>query len=305
MLEVGDGVNITVGGAQGLDNINPYDPWRFFLFNVGSPEETGITWKKYRVCTAEKLPACASLAPDRDMKETGVSKGKIGYAGIKIGAVPCPCVIVLQDSNKALYKVLVKKLPQPPPTHPINKEGKAPTAIDPSWDKKVGDDFVNVGCFDTETSFEWCGGLKAVRKPDEPVLPSFYSVTTAPPLVLKPDLQFEQGNVKGTLSPNRLSVTVKWPKAITQNPPGRPVRYALTLWNRANCPNPNDPTSCNFHDYTPVPACNASETECTVTFSTMGRPKPDAPPLTADTLKSMLVVARANGKQVEKKANFP
>ena len=51
MLEVGDGVNITVGGAQGLDNLNPYDPWRFFLFNVGSAKETGPTWTKYRVCT--------------------------------------------------------------------------------------------------------------------------------------------------------------------------------------------------------------------------------------------------------------
>ena len=62
---------------------------------------------------------------------------------------------------------------------------------------------------------------------------------------------------------------------------------------------------CDGHGYTPVPACNASETECTVVFSTMGKPSPNAPPLTADTLKSMSVVARANGKQVQKEANFP
>jgi hypothetical protein len=306
MLEIGDGVNITVGGTNGLGNRNPYDPWRFFLFTVGAAKETGgPTWTKYRVCTGteEELRACADQAPDRDMLESDRKNGDIAYSPIKIGAVPCPCVIVLQDSNKALYKVLVKKLPQPPPTHPINKEGKPPTAIDNSWDKKVGDDFVNVGCFDTETSFEWCGGLKAVRKPDEPVLPSFYSVTTAPPLVLKPDIRFEPGNVIGTLSPNRLRVTVKWPKAITQQPPGRPVNYALTLWNRANCP--HDSMLCDGHGYTPVPACNASETECTVVFSTMGKPSPNAPPLTADTLKSMSVVARANGKQVQKEANFP
>src|SRR5262245_12244177 len=313
MLEVGDGVNITVGGTNGLGNRNPYDPWRFFLVNVGAAKETGPTWTKYRVCTGteEELRACADQAPDRDMRESHRKNGEIAYASIKIGAVQCPCVIVLEDSNKAVYKVRVKKLTQPPPTTPINKEGEPPTAIDNSWDKKVGDDFVNVGCFDTETSFEWCGNLNAHIAFDQAVFGnngvqrSVYHVNTSAPVVSKPDLQFEQGNVKGTLSPNRLSVTVKWPKAITQNPPGRPVRYALTLWNRANCPNPNDPTSCNFHDYTPVPACNASETECTVTFSTMGRPKPDAPPLTADTLKSMLVVARANGKQVEKKANFP
>ena len=41
MLEVGDGVNITVGGTNGLGNSNPYDPWRFFLFNVGAAKETG------------------------------------------------------------------------------------------------------------------------------------------------------------------------------------------------------------------------------------------------------------------------
>ena len=167
MLEVGDGVNITVGGAQGLDNINPYDPWRFFLFNVGSPKETGPTWKKYRVCTALDAKDCSSLPPDRDMKESDRKEGLIGYAGIKIGAVPCPCVIVLQDSNKALYKVRVKKLPQPPPTHPINKEGEPPTANDNSWTAKSGDDFVNVGCFDTETSFEWCQNLIAARVFDQ------------------------------------------------------------------------------------------------------------------------------------------
>ena len=77
-----------------------------------------------------ELTACASLAPDRDMKESDRDKGDIGYAGIKIGAVRCPCVIVLEDSNKALYKVNVKKLPQPPPTHPINEEGEPPTAND-------------------------------------------------------------------------------------------------------------------------------------------------------------------------------
>src|ERR1051325_3770839 len=48
MLETGDGVNITVGGASGLDNPNPYDPWRFFLFNVGAAEAAGPTWTTYR-----------------------------------------------------------------------------------------------------------------------------------------------------------------------------------------------------------------------------------------------------------------
>ena len=128
MLEVGDGINITVGGAEGLDNINPYDPWRFFLFNVGSAKETGPTWTKYRVCTAEELPGCASLAPDRDMKESDRDKGLIGYAGIKIGAVLCPCVIVLEDSNGERYKVLVKRLPEPPrPTHSTRKASRRPT----------------------------------------------------------------------------------------------------------------------------------------------------------------------------------
>jgi hypothetical protein len=301
MLEVGDGVNITVGGAQGLDNINPYDPWRFFLFNVGSPEETGITWKKYRVCTAEKLPACASLAPDRDMKETGVSKGKIGYAGIKIGAVPCPCVIVLQDSNKALYKVLVKKLPQPPPTHPINKEGEPPTANDNGWKAKSGDGFLNVGCYGTETSFVWCKGVQPAAEPPGKI-PAVYHVNTGPPVVLTPGIRFDEGNVKGTLSSDRLRVTVTWPKAITQ-PPGRPVKYELTLWNLANCPKDS---TCNGHSYNPgLGTCDSSKTQCTVVFSkTVGIL--GAPPLTANTLKGMSVVAKdPDGNTADKKANFP
>ena len=303
MLEVGDGVNITVGGAQGLGNTNPYDPWRFFLFNVGSAKETGPTWKKYRVCTAEELPACASLAPDRDMKESDRDKGLIGYAGIKIGAVNCPCVIVLQDSNGALYKVLVKRLPQPPPTHPINQEGEPPTDNDNGWTQKEKDgSFTNVACFDTKTSFEWCGNLIPARVFDEAVQRSVYHVNTSAPVVFKPGIRFDNGPLEGSLSANRLSVTVKWPKAITQ-PPGRPVTYELTLWDLANCP--KNGTPCNGHAYIPVPACGSSKTECTVVFSTMGRPSPNAPPLTADTLKSMSVVAKdPDGHTATKEANF-
>lgn len=304
MLEVGDGVNITVGGAQGLDNINPYDPWRFFLFNVGSAKETGPTWKKYRVCTEEQLPACASLAPNRDMKESDRDKGLIGYAGIKIGAVNCPCVIVLQDSAGSLYKVRVKRLPKPPPTHPLNEEGEPPTGNDEAWTQKEKDGgFTNVACFGTETSFEWCGNLIPARVFDQAVQRSVYHVNTSAPVAFKPGIRFDKGPLEGTLSANRLSVTVKWPTAITQ-PPGRPVKYALTLWDRANCP--KDGAPCNGHAYIPVSGtCGSSKTECTVVFSTMGRPSPNAPPLTADTLKSMSVVAEDPDHNVAlKEANF-
>jgi hypothetical protein len=38
----------------------------------------------------------------------------------------------------------------------------------------------------------------------------------------------------------------------------------------------------------------------------MGRPSPDAPPLTANTLKSMSVVAKdPDGNTAQKEANFP
>ena len=203
MLEVGDGVNITVGGTNGLGNRNPYDPWRFFLFNVGAAKETGPTWKKYRVCTGTEaeLTACASQAPDRDMKESNRDNGDIAYAGIKIGAVQCPCVIVLEDSNKALYKVRVKKLPQPPPTHPINKEGKPPTAIDNSWAKKVRRRLRQRGVLRHGNE------LRVVRESqaqhaafDQAVQRTVYHVNTSAPVVFKPGIRFEQGNVKGTLS---------------------------------------------------------------------------------------------------------
>jgi hypothetical protein len=38
----------------------------------------------------------------------------------------------------------------------------------------------------------------------------------------------------------------------------------------------------------------------------MGRPKPNAPPLTANTLKSMSVIAKdPDGRTAQKEANFP
>jgi hypothetical protein len=223
--------------------------------------------------------------------------GRIGYAGIKIGAVQCPCVIVLQDSNNVLYKVNVKRLPQPPPTHPINMEGDPPTAEDNGWTAKSGDDFVNVACFDTETSFEWCRNLIPARVFDQAVQRSVYHVNTSAPVVLKPGIRFDTGNVKGTLSSDRLRVTVTWPNAITQ-PPKRAIKYELTLWDRANCP--KDGAPCNGHAHIPVPACNVSQTACTVLFSTM------VPPLTAATLKSMSVIAKdPDGRTAQKEANFP
>jgi hypothetical protein len=234
------------------------------------------------------------------MKEGDHNNGRIGYAGIKIGAVAGPYVIVLEDSKGQRYKVLVKRLPEPPPTHPLNEEGEPPTGNDNGWTAKSGDDFVNVSCFDTETSFEWCGNLNANRVFDEATQRSVYHVNTSEPVVFKPGIRFEQGNVKGTLSSDRLKVTVTWPKAITQPKPV-PVKYELTLWNRANCP--KDGAPCNGHAYIPASGtCDSSKTECTVVFS---RTSPPSPPLTAGTLKSISLVAKdPAGNIATKQANF-
>ena len=317
MLEIGDGINITVGGAPGLDNTNPYDPWRFFLFNVGAAEETGPKWTKYRVCTGgteEQLRACADKAPDRDMKGTRVENKKtnevsIQYPAIKIGAVPGPFVIVLQDSNGALYKARVERLPEPPPTHPLNEVGDPPTAIDNLWNQKKEDgSYTNVKCFDNETSFDWCGGLtaySAIERTRKGPLRTVYHVNTRRPEVFKPGIRFDNGPLEGTLSPDRLKVTVKWPKAIIQsrdNPPPK-VKYELTLWDLPNCPD-NGP--CNGHAHgPPLPptpgACDQSQTECVVTLSKL------APPLTWDKLKSISVTACFSpaGTPCEtKRANF-
>lgn len=294
MLEIGDGINITVGGAPGLDNTNPYDPWRFFLFNVGAAEETGPKWTKYRVCTGgteEQLRACADKAPDRDMKGTRVedkktNKVSIQYPAIKIGAVPGPFVIVLQDSNGALYKARVERLPEPPPTHPLNEVGDPPTAIDNLWNQKKEDgSYTNVKCFDNETSFDWCGGLQAysaIERTRKGALRTVYHVNTRPPEVSKPGIKFLPGDIEASLvSADRL--LVNWPKAITQ-PPGNPVKYELTLWDRANCP--KDSNLCDGHSHNPNRACNQSQTQCEVTLSRC------VPPLTAETLKSISVVAK-------------
>ena len=113
----------------------------------------------------------------------------------------------------------------------------------------------------------------------------------------QPGIRFDTGNIEGDLSNDAASVTVKWPKAITQ-PPGRPVTYELTLWDRANCP--KDGAPCNNHASIPVPGtCNSLETQCTVKLSTT------VPPLSADTLKSMSVVAKdPDGHIAQKEGNF-
>ena len=155
MLEVGEGLNIAIGGPTGLGNPNPYDPWRYFLFVVGDAPES-LSWTKYRICTQSDPATCPSTSPDRNFEVSGTNAGLISYAGIKIGAVPCPCVIVLQDSGGTIYRVAVKNLPAPPPTHPINQQGDPPTALDSSWAAKAGNAFANVACADTTTPFAWC-----------------------------------------------------------------------------------------------------------------------------------------------------
>ena len=289
MLEVGDGVNITVGGANGLGNTNPYDPWRFFVLNIADAPDAGPTWKKYRVCTAEQLPACASLAPDRDINETGrdLVNHRIIYAGIKIGAVNCPCVIVLQDSNDKLYKVLVERLPQPPPTHPINVEGEPPTAEDNGWTEKDEQGFKTVKCFDAETDIGWCTRLIPNIVFDNAVQRSVYYVNTSEPVSgSTPGIQFGSGKIDGTLSADRQELTVTWPAANTQ-PRGRPVIYQLTLWDQPNCPTLPDGKQCPGQASLPLDkTCDKSQTQCTVRLSKL------VPPLTADTLKSIEVRAQ-------------
>jgi len=299
MLEVGDGINLTVGGTTGLGNTNPYDPWRFFMFNVGAADENGLKWTKYRICTKADPEDCPSQAPDRTIKEAGVDKGKIGYAGIKIGAVPCPCVIVLQDSDGTLYKVLVARLPAPPPTHPIDEEGDPPTEADANWAEKKGEGggYVNASCFDTETPFDFCSNLIPASVFDEQVQRTVYHVNTSAPVKPTPGVRFLPGKIVGKLTADNLSVKVNWPKAITQ-PAGQQVTYELTLWNRANCPKDSKP--CDGHAAIPLQGtCDQTDTNCVVPLANT------VPPLTAETLKSLSVVAKdSQGHQAQIEANF-
>jgi hypothetical protein len=193
---------------------------------------------------------------------------------------------VLQDSNGALYKARVERLPQPPPTHPLNEVGDPPTAIDNLWNQKKEDgSYTNVKCFDNETSFDWCGGLQAysaIERTRKGAERTVYHVNTRRPEVSKPGIKFLPGDIEASLvSADRL--LVNWPKAITQ-PPGNPVKYELTLWDRANCPKDNN--LCDGHSHNPNRACNQSQTQCEVTLSRC------VPPLTAETLKSISVVAK-------------
>jgi hypothetical protein len=96
------------------------------------------------------------------MKEADRTGGTIGYAGIKVGAVKCPCVVVLQDSKNTLYKTVVNRLPGPPPVHALDKEGDPPTSDDALWDQKVGDNYTVAACFDDQTTFDWCQNLRPV-----------------------------------------------------------------------------------------------------------------------------------------------
>jgi hypothetical protein len=297
MLEVGDGVNITVGGAPGLGNTNPYDPWRFFMFNVGAASLSGLEWTKYRICTAHDGASCPSEPPDRDMKEADRTATSIGYAGIKVGAVKCPCVVVLQDSANTLYKVVVNRLPGPPPVHPLDKEGDPPASDDGLWEEKVGDDYSVVACYGDETTFDWCRNLRPVKQFDDKTQRMVYHVNTAAPMAVKSGIRFEPGDLRVDLVGQQQSVSVKWPRATTQ-PAGRPVTYELTLWNLANCPGQGQ--ACDHHASIPLAdACDKSATNCQVALASL------VPPLTSSTLKSVSVVAKDPDNNVaQKETNF-
>jgi hypothetical protein len=283
MLEVGAGLNIAIGGPTGLGNPNPYDPWRYFLFVVGDAPES-LSWTKYRICTQSDPATCPSTSPDRDFEVSATKAGLISYAGIKIGAVPCPCVIVLQDSAGTMYRVAVKNLPAPPPTHPINQQGDPPIALDASWVAKAGNAFANVACADTTTPFAWCATVVPTIDPGAfPPRTGVYYVSTGPPVTPGPGIQFTAGEVAGTLSTDGASVTVTWPPAITQ-PGGGAVAYQLTLWNLAGCPLQG--AACDGHaSIPPAGTCVATATACKVPLAQL------VPPLSAENLRSLSVAA--------------
>src|SRR5262245_48129343 len=72
---------------------------------------------------------------------------------------------MLRGSAGTIYRVLVKSLPAPPPTHPINQQGDPPTALDQSWIATANNGFANASCADTTTPFQWCQTVVSTTDP--------------------------------------------------------------------------------------------------------------------------------------------
>jgi hypothetical protein len=99
MLELGDGLIITVGGPRGLINPKPYDPKNSILVALGTPQSTAPSWVGYGACP-ESTPDCGTdmtLPPNT--------------FGFKIATFDFPYFITIKDSSDRVYKFKVNKAP--------------------------------------------------------------------------------------------------------------------------------------------------------------------------------------------------
>jgi hypothetical protein len=100
MQESGNGLIITVGGDQGLENTNAYDPQAAIIVTMGSPQAGRPTWKKYDACDA----SLAQCIPSSDLAEGGTNF-KLGTMG------KFPIKVVIKDSADKTYEFMIKEGP--------------------------------------------------------------------------------------------------------------------------------------------------------------------------------------------------
>jgi hypothetical protein len=96
MLVAGEGIIVTIGGSNGLENEVQFDKKKIVNVNLGDPNPLGRpVWSQYGFCNAE---------PERDIKSLS----------LQITSVHYPCGIVLTDAASRTYTFTLQEPPYPP-----------------------------------------------------------------------------------------------------------------------------------------------------------------------------------------------
>jgi hypothetical protein len=100
MQESGEGLIITVGGKNGLENQNAYDPKSAIIVTMGMPQSGRPIWTKFAAC------------PASDKQCTPNSTIPKSSTNFKLGSIDeFPVRIVIEDSDKKIYQFVLHEGP--------------------------------------------------------------------------------------------------------------------------------------------------------------------------------------------------
>jgi hypothetical protein len=144
------GMIITVGGKQGLQNEDPYDPATVINVSLGDPNPIRRPlWTNYGICSG--------------IAYREFNPGELGFQ-VAVPPTKFPCEIVLKDSQGRAYRFKIKSEPpytETPSTDPII-DCTAPTS-------------------ETVPGENWCATVRAKTNPPHNYIPKSY-VEAGPPV---------------------------------------------------------------------------------------------------------------------------